>query len=198
MKTATALMTMCLLCACRYNPTPAIEEATPCYPIENPVSNEIFVPLSRPVVYVNRRPELSSSGGNFLHIMPLQVSHNGYRLLYLWVGLASTIDYPVARAATGNVQPSALALEIPVKGMSEHADNLLFPLVDWQSGRALNAFVDMPLTASVRTGLTHAHLRALVTSGGNNMELVWPSGRRDDYLRIREERNEWTWGECDV
>ncbi len=199
MKTVMALVAMSLLCACRYNPTPELDSATPCYPIENPVANEIFVPLAQPVVYVNRRPELSTGGGDFLHIMPLQVSHNGYRLLYLWVGLGSTIDYPVARATSGiDLQPTALALDLRAQGAPEHTDSLLFPLVEWQSGRTLKAFVNMPITASVRTGLTHAHLRALANSGGDRVELVWPSGRRDHYHRVADARNEWTWGECDV
>lgn len=143
-------------------------------------TGEVVAALREPIVLARAAPELTSEGQDYLYLMPTEANLSGARVLYLWVGTASTIDRVIARAA------------------SPHADGIRFvfaarqidlPLVEWQD----DALPRTPLrvTRSLRSSLPLDDFEALAGASSVRVELTSGTDVIGEYLLRRGSWQRW-------
>lgn len=153
---------------------PPAPRATVQEPIQDPRTSEVFTPLFPALTFERSEPHLTANGKDFLHLIPIQTSQNGYRVVYLWVGKSTSIDRGVANAdehAHPGKSSAALQINLHATGNPEDDDTVL-PLVNWEAGRLLADLVDMPVHTHERTALSVRDLRTLIRNNPTQIVLL--------------------------
>ena len=128
-----------MLGGCGQNPTvrdPALDLSTA----------EMVTSLRKPLVFTHRDLRLSATGRDYLYLVPVETSRRSRQSLFVWVGLASTIDRGVTR--TQHLQPTRITFEVD-------GQVLTLPLEQWHDAEDPQPVeVSLGISQSLRTALS--------------------------------------------
>ncbi len=125
-------------------------------------TGEMVVFLRAPIV-LTRSMALSAHGRDFLYLAPVSANRQGVDAIYLWVGMASTVD----RAMTRTAPLEASNLQF-VLGDAD----LVIPLLEWHDTTPPAPKSAVPADRSLRSVLTVADYDKLVAVGPDKVALL--------------------------
>ncbi len=164
------------------NPAGESQRETLRAPFQDPRSQEVFMPLLPALTFARSEPHLSAHGRDFLHLMPVQTSQNGFRVIYLWLGYATTIDRRRARDEAGGLSGETTPVGITL-GLED--GEVYLPVVAWQGGELLDAHVTIPSLSSYRTALSREDYARLSRRQPHRLILRDEAGGERTFIRER-------------
>ncbi len=142
-------------------------------PSLDPDSGEMVVALRSAAVFTRAEPGLSPAARDYVYLGPVETNVSGQQNLYLWVGLAGTIDRPGLLADP--VTAKALLLQINER-------SLIVPLQDWHSDSQHSPFdIPVPLQRSMRALVTPKQLQQIARAEQLSVALIDASGEQRPY-----------------
>ncbi|MGI9326777.1 MAG: hypothetical protein ACR2PZ_16275 [Pseudomonadales bacterium] len=163
---ALATFTCTALMACAAN-GPRLE------PSLDPNSGEMVVALRSAAVFTRAEPGLSPAARDYVYLGPVETNVSGQQNLYLWVGLAGTIDRPGLLAEP--VAAQALLLQL-------NDNSIIVALQDWHSDSQHSPFdIPVPLQRSMRALVTAEQLQQIARAEQLSLALIDANGEQRPY-----------------
>ncbi len=152
-------------------------------PSLDPASGEMVVALRSAVVFTRAEPGLSPAARDYVYLGPVETNVAGLQALYLWVGLAGTIDRPGLAVAPRLAE--SLALQV-----GEQTIELM--LQDWHDDMRDSPFdITVPLQQSMRAEVTPEQLQQIAQAQQLSISLIDPSGEARVYRHWSGATAEW-------
>ena len=133
------LLVICLQAGCSQTANlqdPALDMTT----------TEMVTTLRKPLVFAHENPRLSATGRDYLYLVPVEANRKSRQSLFVWVGLASTIDRRVTRSEV--MQPTRIVFEVD-------GERLVLPLEQWHDANENDPVkVNLSISQSLRTALS--------------------------------------------
>lgn len=141
------------------------------------------VSMSEPIVLARRQPSLAEAARDYLYVGPVGLSERGRYQQYLWLGLASTIDRPLA--AVGFPEPRGVVLLLDGVPMT-------LDIQDWPAQGTLPYEVSISAQRSLAARVTQSQLHRIANAAEIEAIVELDDGAYDRFARWNGDRRQWS------
>lgn len=141
------------------------------------------VSMSEPVVLARRQPGLAEAARDYLYIGPVGLSERGRYQQYLWLGLGSTIDRPLA--AVSFPEPKAVVLLLDGVPMA-------LDIQAWPAEGTLPYEVSVNTELSLAARVTQSQLHRIAGAAEVEAVVELQDGAYSRFVRWHGDRNQWS------